>query len=451
MTKNRIISWLSCLLLALPHTIKAQAEKTEFNLSLKEVLEYSLKHSFSIQQATYDQQSAKFKEMEVMSSGLPQVTAEGQYQNFPNLPTQILPGELLGQPGSEIEVQFGTEYNANGAIKVNQLLYDQSFLTALKASKSSRELYQLLKEGTEEDVIYEVSTAFYSVLQLEAKLKVLDSNLQTLDHLEQLMKVQMENDLVKKTDYGRVKVNKVNINTEYQALDASLKQQKNYLKFLMGMPITNEISLRKGESIEEINLKSLQNARVDQISLKIIDKQKALTQLEKQSIIAQYYPTLSLFGQQMWQAQRSEFNFFDGNEPWFQQTYWGVQLEIPIFDGLRKHRQIQQSKVALDKISLEKTQTNRQLDMQFVNAKKQLLNSLKSVNAQEVNRELAKEVYQQTRHLYQEQVISLTEFLDAEQAYLQSQNNYFNELIKFKVAELDLLKAQGNLKTILNQ
>ncbi|MAC96295.1 MAG: hypothetical protein CMC96_12445 [Flavobacteriales bacterium] len=451
MTKVKFIAYFSLLLLLFPLLGKAQSTQTEFELSLEEALKYGLEHSTSIKQAVYDQRKAKYREGEVMSSGLPQISAEAQYQNYPNLPTQILPGELVGQPGQDLEVQFGTEYNANATIKASQLIFDQSFFIGLQAAKGSRELYRLMKESTEEEVLYEVSTAFYTALQLESQLKVLDSNLKTLEQLENLMKVQYENDLVKKTDYSRVKVNKANLNTQFQSLQANYKQQKNYLKLLLGMPISNQISLEKPEELEDISLQSMQYEREEQIEMQILEKQKVLSQLEKKSFSAGYYPTLSLFGQQMWQAQRNEFNFFDNSEPWFQQTLWGIKLQIPIFDGLKKHRQIQQSNIELEKMSLQQTHTERQLDMQFENAREQLNNSLKSVKAQEENKELAKEVYQQTQELYQEQVASLTELLDAEQAYRESQNNYYNELIKFKVAELDLLKAQGKLKTIITQ
>jgi len=447
MTKINIIRWITCLLLTFPQLSWAQ---TEYSLSLKEALQYGLENSATIKQAKYDQQKAKFKEGEVMSSGLPQITAEGQYQNFPNLPVQILPGELIGQPGSDVEVQFGTAYNANATIKATQIIYNQSFFTGLQAAKSSRELYRLLKVSSEEEVLYEVSTAFYTAIQLESQLAILDSNLRMLNQLEDLMKVQYENDLVKKTDFSRVKVNKANLNTQYQSLQAAYDQQKNYLKLLLGMPISHQISLKKPANLQDISLQSIQHEREEQIQMKILEKQKTLTQLKKKSFSAGYYPTLSLFGQQMWQGQRNEFNFFDNSQPWFQQTFWGVQLQIPIFDGLKKHRQIQQSKVELEKMSLQQTHTERQLDMQFENARKQLTNSLKSVKAQEENKELAKEVYEQTQSLYQEQVSSLTDLLDAEQAYRESQNNYYIELINFKIAELDLLKAQGKINTIIN-
>ncbi|MDZ7849183.1 MAG: hypothetical protein U5L96_22050 [Owenweeksia sp.] len=73
-----------------------------------------------------------------------------------------------------------------------------------------------------------------------------------------------------------------------------------------------------------------------------------------------------------------------------------------------------------------------------------MINSLKSVEAQRENKQLALEVYDETQLLYKEQVATLSELLDAENAFREAQVNYYKELLKFKQSELDLLKSQGN-------
>src|SRR5690606_13709153 len=187
---------------------------------------------------------------EVRGTGLPQVNASGQFQNFPNLPTQLLPGELLGEPGSLIAVQFGTKYSATGTIEASQLIYNQQFLTGLKAANASEQLYQVRKIQTEEDVIYQVSNAYYQVREIQASINALQANVDRLNEVEKIMKVQQENDLITKTDYNRLKVNRINIETNLQSLKTAEEQSKNYLKILMGMPMEQGISLTKGEDIE---------------------------------------------------------------------------------------------------------------------------------------------------------------------------------------------------------
>ena len=224
----------------------AFAQETEHTMGLKEMLRYGLDNSIAIRQSVLDQQQAEYQVGEVKSSGLPQVSGEGQFQNFPNRPTQLLPGEIVNQPGTQIPVQFGTDYTMSGTIKASQLIYNHQFLTGLRAAKSSTELYSLLKIKTEEDVIYQVSNAYYQALQLQAQVHVLDSNMNMLSQLTELTRLQYESDMVTKTDYSRVVVNKTNLSTQLQSLRTSYEQQKNYLKVLIGMPMEENLELQPG-------------------------------------------------------------------------------------------------------------------------------------------------------------------------------------------------------------
>lgn len=434
-------------LMLMPAATSAQA--TEESLSLQQALQFALEHNAEVRQAAYDQEISEYQIKEIRSSGLPQIEAEGQFQGFPNLPTQLLPGEIVGMPGTQIPVQFGTTYNTSGTIKASQLLYSQELFSGLKAAKDSRELYALLKIKSEEDLIYQVASAYYQSLEIEAQIRSLDSNLLTLDKMSKVMLARYQNEMITANELDRITVQKTNLATQLQSLLAVRDQQVNYLKLLMGLPITAELSLREPLDLEDLSLSLASYESQSPIELKILEKQKTLNLRNLEVTRAGYYPTLALFGQQSWQAQRNEFNFFDGNQPWFQQTVIGVQLQVPIFDGGSKHHKIQQNQLQIDKLQLQKDYASSQLDLQTENARKQLQYSFASVSAQADNKELARKVYEQSQQMYQEEVIGLTELLDAEQAFRSAQTNYYNEVLKFKRSELDLLKSLGRIQQIL--
>lgn len=442
--RKTVISTLLVLVVSLPFAVNGQADNS---FTLKQSLDYALKNSIDIQKSILDKMQADHKVAEVRATGLPQVNANGQLQNYPNIPTQMAP---LGANGELIPLQFGTKYNANGGFEASQLLYNQQFFTGLKAAQRSEQLYELLKISTDEDVIYQVTQNFYQTLELQAQIQALETNIENLNKVEKLMKVQQENDLITKTEYNRLRVNKINLETNLQSLKTAEEQSKNYLKILMGMSMDNSITLVKSEDLEDINLSTLQYEKETPIQVQLLEKEYELNVLNRKSIQAGYYPTLVAFGQQSWSAQRNEFNFLDNTQPWFQQTIVGLKLEVPIFDGFEKHHQIQQSKIDIEKLELDRIQLDRNVDMTYQNAREQLVNSMKSVEAQRENKQLAQEVYDQTQELYAEQVGSLTDLLDAETSLRESQINYIREVLKFKKAELDLLKAQGQLRQLSN-
>ncbi|MNY70426.1 Outer membrane efflux protein [compost metagenome] len=64
--------------------------------------------------------------------------------------------------------------------------------------------------------------------------------------------------------------------------------------------------------------------------------------------------------------------------------------------------------------------------------------------------QLAKEVLDNTQNNYKNGLATLTDLLDAENAYADAQNNLSTSLLNYKVAEVQLIKAKGELNTLLN-
>jgi len=445
------INFILTTLFALIFINVSQAQESIETFSLKEALNYALTNSIEIQKSILDQEQADYAVAEIRSQALPQITGSGDLNYFPNIPTQLLPGEIIGQPGIQVPIQFGTEYTLSGGFDLSQKIFDQSLMTGLKAVKTSEELYTLLKIQTDEDVIYQVSVTYYQLLELQAQINSLDSNIVKMRELENIMRDQFDNEMVTKIDYSRIKVNRTNMETTLQSLQTTEEQQKNLLKVLMGMPVENEIALINNGEMDETSLRSLQFDKNKPIEIQLIEKELELNVLNQKNIKAGYHPSLSAFANQSWQAQRNEFNFLSSNAPWFQQTIVGLRLSVPIFDGFYKKSKVQQSMIAIKKLELDQINADRNLDVRYLNAREALVNTIKSVQAQKENEILAQEVYDQSQDLYKEQVGTLTDLLDAENALRNAQVNYRRELLKFRKAELDVLQAQGQLKQLVQQ
>lgn len=94
--------------------------------------------------------------------------------------------------------------------------------------------------------------------------------------------------------------------------------------------------------------------------------------------------------------------------------------------------------------------TTLSLNTQFENAKLQVQNNLSTIKAQKENVDLANEVYNSTQNNYNLGLANLTDLLDAETSLVSAQNNYNEALLQYKLAELDIVKSNGNLKSLLN-
>jgi outer membrane protein TolC len=418
-------------------------------LTLKESIQYALSNNQEVKKAAYDEQISDQQIRETKSVGLPQLSIVGGLDYFPALPTQILPGELAGQPGSDIPVQFGKDYNAKGNVQLTQLLFNKSYFVGLQAAKTAQDLYRLRSQMVQEDLIYNIGTAYLMALQTKEQFNTIDANLERLTQLEKIMQLQYENDLVKKVDVNRIRVSRVNLDNQMQSLSTAYEQQKNTLKFFMGMPLEQDIDLQDAT----IMLESVDPATVDisaaassKTQFRLLNTQKHLTSLQEKNINSGYYPSLSAYGQYGYQTQRNEL--FDSNIPWFKSSVVGLQLNIPIFDGFKKDAQAKQAQLEIKKLEADMELFTTNTAVTLTNAMSQLQNSQDAIKAQEGNVTLAQEVYDTTNELYKEGLSPLTDLLEAEVSVREAKTNLNNEVLKFKIAQLNYLQATGELQTL---
>jgi outer membrane protein TolC len=78
------------------------------------------------------------------------------------------------------------------------------------------------------------------------------------------------------------------------------------------------------------------------------------------------------------------------------------------------------------------------------------LNSSEAEKRQLENMRLAERVFNITQEQYQKGVVPLTDLLNAETALSDAQTNHTYALIQMKIAELNYLKANGNLLKYFN-
>src|SRR5690606_36154780 len=116
----------------------------------------------------------------------------------------------------------------------------------------------------------------------------------------------LDNGLAKKVDLDRIKVTVVNLNSTMQQLENAAELQENSLKFLIGMQIDTPIVLKE-EDIE-VTPFLLDPPNVRQLKqYQLLETQNQLLEYNKQSIVAGYYPTLSLAANYSYQGLGEKF------------------------------------------------------------------------------------------------------------------------------------------------
>ena len=223
----------------------------------------------------------------------------------------------------------------------------------------------------------------------------------------------------------------------------------------MGMPIQEEINIPASSlaALEnETSLKIVSNNTFDIERLsdyQILRKQEELLGFQRKAYLSEFYPTLSLGANYLYNTQSNKFNLYTNKALNFGMSAVTLTLNVPIFDGGRKSAKVKQATIDIQKIQEDIKDSSNALKMAYENAKIQIKNSLNTIEAQKGNTILAEEVFNSIQNNYHNGLASLTDLLNAETDLVSAQNSYNTALLNYKVAEIELIKSNGNIKSLI--
>lgn len=416
-------------------------------LTLKDALNYALEHNTAAKKALLEIDKGKYKTQEVRSQALPQITGNA------GLTYNAIIGQLVADIGGQTQsFKMGQTWNSVAGVQLSQQLFNQQVFTGLQAAKSSEAYYRLNAQLTQEQVIEQVANNYYQVLVNRQQLNVIDTNIKNVKVVEKIIANQYQNGLAKKIDVDRINVNLTNLTTQREQVLNSITQLENVLKFSMGMPVNTAITLPSSE-LTDINQNPVLADTLnlaDRTEMKLMDVQKNLLNLQRKAYVSEYYPTLALNANYNYNSQSNSFDFLKSNRNaiGFDASAIGITLRVPIFNGFLTRSKVRQADVEIKQYEVDRRETTNSLNMAYENAKIQLRNSINTINSQKKNAELAREIYVSTQNNYNNGLASLTDLLDTENALTQAQNSYTQALLNYKVAEIQLIKSKGEIKTL---
>ena len=451
-----LMRWLMLPLFVLAAGVLQAQEPLQLNL--KDALKYALEANQNARKAKLDVENSEYQIDEVRSQALPQINGTGGLTYNPLLQKSALPN-IFGanpNPNETILVAFGQKWNAAAGVSLSQNLFNKSVFTGLDAAKAAREFYKISQQLTEEQVLEQVATNYYQVLVQRQQVGVLDSTIRNTQRVQQILEGQYKNGLAKKIDVDRISVSISNLQSQRQQLINGVALLENQLKFYMGMPINTPIAIPQTEinaiQPQAVAMNEGINAE-DRTEVRLLRQQEDLLNFQKESIKAEYYPSLSLSSSYTYQGLGNTVPLFKGKSSgvnWVDAASVSLNLRIPIFNGGATKSRIKQTEISIKKLNEDIANTTLGLNLAYENAKTQINNSIITLNAQRKNVQLAQEVFANTQNNYNNGLATLTDLLNAETSLTEANNNYSSALLNYRVAEIQLLKSQGGLKSLIN-
>jgi len=131
--------------------------------SIEQAKEYAVSNNVNIINAQADIEIAQQQIIETRGIGLPQVSITGQFNHFINQPVQVIDANFFNPnaaDGETISFTAGTKFSAQGALQVNQIIFNGSYIIGLKASNFFKKFQNTVAKQTTEQTIFNVIQSY---------------------------------------------------------------------------------------------------------------------------------------------------------------------------------------------------------------------------------------------------------------------------------------------------
>lgn len=444
---RQLLYTVSLITIMLPQALKAQEAGEPLKLSLEEAMDLAVKNNVQAKNARLDIDKQKAVNAEVSGLALPNIKAKGEFNDYINPIQSFVPAEFIGgPPGTFVAVPFTPKFSSTASVTGTQILFDGSVMVALQARNALMRLYEQSSILTDEEIRYNIQKAYQAIVVAHRQSKILDESIAFARSIANDFNAMYEAGFVEKIEADRIMVQVNNLASDSLKVHNMLDVSMQMLKYQMG--IDNEMNIQLTDtSIEEqiedaemLMLRDLNFAKRTDYNL--LHTQLKLNEYDLKRHKLSGLPSLAVFGSAAYTYASNTFgDVFDKQYIFY--SLVGVQLNIPIFDGLQRHNRVKQAKISV--MQTRNNIENLELGIAFQKNQSttQLNNALLTMRNEQRNLDLAKNVLRLAREKYKAGVGSNMEVSQAQTEMLRAQNNYFQALLDAANAKADLKKALG--------
>ncbi|GAB3354252.1 TolC family protein [Arachidicoccus ginsenosidivorans] len=426
------------LLTGLTAQLKAQQQPVILDsATVENCVQYAMEHYPVLKQSYVNQEITNSQIKGKLADWYPQINMDASYQHYFQLPTTLFNGAATksGVRNSS-GIQFGLTQN----------IFNRDALLASSTKDIVKKSTEQDIEATKIDVAVNVSKAFYDVLLTQKQILVLDEDIIRLKTSLKDATNQYKGGIVDNIDYKRATISLNNVVAQRRSNAELLKAKYANLKQLMGYPADQPLSLHTDSTALEglAMIDTTQTVNVmDRIEYQQLKTQEQLQQANLKYEKWSFIPTLSAFANYNLSYMNQDFGkLYNTNYP---NSFVGLQLGVPIFQGGKRKQNIRQASLQIDLVKLNEENFLNAANTQFETAMAVYKSDLNTFLALKENVELAKEVYNTITLQYKAGVKIYLDVITAETDLRSAQVNYSNALYQLLSDKLDVEQALGQI------
>lgn len=422
---------LTLIAFIIPWVVQAQKEPQQ--LSLKQAVDFAMENNKQLQASKMDIELKKQQIREAISQGLPQVNGTLDYStNF---------GYEMAAFGPD-PIKLKDQANLRGSL--SQLIFNGQWILGIQTSKIVKQISEQQVDLTALDIKETVYNSYYTILVSERLMDIVKMNLENMDKILTHTDNMYKAGTAEITDVDQIRITVGQLKNSLSAMQRTVDVNYNLMRLQLGLTAGTPLKLTDplesfltGEDYIKLAVQQFEinNNTEYQLMQTQIELQKKMVGLQKWT----YAPTISGNYSYTYKILKPEFDLSPKHSA-------GITMDIPIFSGLQRKSKLEQSKITLEQTNINRSLLEDQLYLEEEQYKFTLKNAIEDYNLQKETIGVAKKVLESYQRKYEHGVVSSLDLTQANNNYLQAENNYTSACLTLLQAQTQLEKLYNNLQ-----
>jgi outer membrane protein TolC len=421
-------------------SVAAQDAKDTLRLTLNQALEIALSDNPAIKVADQEIQLKKTANKEAYAGLFPEASLTGSYQRAVKKQTMA-----MNFGGETTTIKMGRDNTYNGGLTVSLPLFAPAIYKSISLTESDVDLAVEKARSSRIGMVNQVTKAYYQLLLAQDSYAVLKKSYGQSEANYNVIKAKYEQGSVSEYDKIRGEVQMRNLMPAVVSARNGVNLARLQLKVLMGMDPGIEIAVAGNlkdyelvmfqQQLDDRTFHLNNNTDLKQLALnaELLNKNLKLQQTN-------FMPTLGASFNYAYMSMNENFRI--SQYDWYPYSTLGLSLTIPLFKA-GNFTKLKQAKIQLRQLAENKTNVERQLQMQATNymdnmstSAEQVVSNKENVLQAEKGREIARKRYDVGKG-------TILELNDSEVALVQAQLTYHQAIYDYLVAKADLDQVLG--------
>lgn len=414
-------------------------------LTLQDAVALAKERNSSVKESVLEIQRAHELKNITRSLFLPTVGLTGQVNHYFDRTPFFGFGEE--NTGEKIPYgRFGGEDQAFAAITAVQPIFNPTAGPALGDSRLRIEQSEIGLQRSIVETLSSVKETYLTVLVLNERLKL---QRETIRRNERVLKNA-------RSLFLQGKALRVDTLIAYTAvknqeplvlrLQYAIETGELRLKNLIGLDSAKHIELSDslfvpGLEPDPSEDRVFQAARNESPDLRLIDLDEKIASQQIAIAKASRLPSLSAVGQYQLQTQTNDFDYGDASYP--SSSYVGLQLAIPLFNGLARQSQIREARISHERTAIHSRDVENKLKATVHEHVARLRESRERLATTAGVKETAQISYDIIEYRYKKGISSRLELAEAELELSTAQSSYLEAVYDYFSSQIALDKLMG--------